>query len=291
MVAAGSVLAAFPTGAQTLDECTLWAATGNVVEGGGTLIAKNRDWLPDHQQRLSLFTPANGFAYFGLVALGTEAESRGLKAGINQYGLVVINASASAIPQKVRIAMPHTSRLMTRILSGCQNVDQALTHMEWFLGPEFLMLADKKKVAVIEIGPEGKTAVSLVENGTASHTNQFLDAALIANNSFGSQTRVRELPSSTSRLARIRDLVARKSFGLNLKDFVGWSLDQSDGPDNSIWRTGSTTQAERTLASWIVYLPSDGKPVLFVRLANPGHERQELMLSPADIFTAGKYTP
>lgn len=28
--------------------CTLWGAAGNSVEGGGILITKNRDWIPDH---------------------------------------------------------------------------------------------------------------------------------------------------------------------------------------------------------------------------------------------------
>ena len=29
--------------------CTLWAAAGDKVDGGGTLIVKNRDRVPDHQ--------------------------------------------------------------------------------------------------------------------------------------------------------------------------------------------------------------------------------------------------
>jgi hypothetical protein len=33
-----------------LQACTLWGAAGELVAGGGTLVAKNRDWPPDHRQ-------------------------------------------------------------------------------------------------------------------------------------------------------------------------------------------------------------------------------------------------
>ena len=46
--------------------CTLWAAAGDRVVGGGTMIHKNRDWLPDHQQELRLVTPKSGYRYLSL---------------------------------------------------------------------------------------------------------------------------------------------------------------------------------------------------------------------------------
>jgi isopenicillin-N N-acyltransferase like protein len=59
-----------------------------------------------------------------------------------------------------------------------------------------------------------------------------------------------------------------KKFSFN--DFMTISKDQNDGPDNSIWRTGSSLKEERTLSSWIIAFPQNDAPVLYVTLANPG---------------------
>jgi hypothetical protein len=57
---------------------------------------------------------------------------------------------------------------------------------------------------------------------------------------------------------------------LTLEDFIAFSQDRNAGPDDSIWRTGGTPERERTLASWIVSLPKDVPPEIFIRLADPG---------------------
>ena len=51
--------------------CTLWAVAG-ADASGGTLISKNRDWKPDHTQKLKLVRPKKGFDYFGLYAEGND---------------------------------------------------------------------------------------------------------------------------------------------------------------------------------------------------------------------------
>ena len=67
--------------------CTLWAASGDAVEGGGTLIIKNRDWPADHKSQLILLDPQDGFSFLALYSTG--GGSVGIKAGINEKGLVV----------------------------------------------------------------------------------------------------------------------------------------------------------------------------------------------------------
>ncbi len=52
--------------------CTLWAAAGSRVAGGGVLVAKNRDMPPDHRQELRLVRPPEGFRYLGLIAVDCE---------------------------------------------------------------------------------------------------------------------------------------------------------------------------------------------------------------------------
>ena len=133
--------------------CTLWAANGNAVEGGGSLIVKNREWLPDHRQGVKLISPTEGYRYIGLFTL--DGEDKGLKAGINEKGLVVVSATAGSIPTKQRAVMAHTHGLSVRLLKECSSVEEAIAKTDLFVGPRILMIADKQKVATIQIGPEG----------------------------------------------------------------------------------------------------------------------------------------
>lgn len=255
------------------EACTLWAAAGSSVAGGGTLIVKNRDWAPDHRQELRLVSPEKGYRFYGLFAVGSRAP--GVKAGINERGLVVVSASASSIPTQERLEMEHTKGLMTKLLSECDSVDTVLAKQSYFLGPEYLLVADQHKIAVIEIGPDGKTAIETKENGVLTHTNHYLDSNLtFANKRIG--------VSSRDRLARIQELTAAGSFTMD--DFVRMSEDRDSGPDNSIWRTGSAPGKERTLATWIVALLPGKAPELYVRLANPGETEQVYRLSGKSIF-------
>lgn len=45
-----------------VEACTLYGAAGGNVEGGGTILAKNRDWKPDHTQLLRIVKPSRGYA-------------------------------------------------------------------------------------------------------------------------------------------------------------------------------------------------------------------------------------
>lgn len=253
--------------------CTLWAAAGQAA-GGGTIIAKNRDWAPDHTQELRLEKPVKGLAYYGLFAVGGSAP--GLKAGLNEKGLVVVTASASSIPTEQRRSMAYTKNLAARLLAECQTVDDVLNRVELFRGPQFLLLADRTKTACIEIGPGGAYTVRSVNDGPLFHTNHYLSPELAGAN-------VKIGASSRERLGRIGVLLSSgQPYGLT--DFVRFSMDQAAGPTNSIWRTGRTPSGERTLATWIVALPPGQAPQIYVRLANPGESIRELHLQGTDVF-------
>jgi isopenicillin-N N-acyltransferase like protein len=254
--------------------CTLWSAAGESVQGGGTLIVKNRDWEPNHTQELRLIQPKNGLAYLALIAI--DADAPGTKAGINEKGLVAVSASASTIPRAERLKMPSTKSLLVKLLSNCGSVDEALARTDLFLGPQFLMLADRRKVAIVEIAPEGRYRIRVSENGALAHTNHYLEPELLdANRSNG--------VSSLTRLDRINALLKEaKSF--SAADFIRFSNDRHDGPDNSIWRTGKTLRSTRTLAAWIVALPPAGDPQLYLKLSNPGQVEMIYRLNVTEVF-------
>jgi isopenicillin-N N-acyltransferase like protein len=256
--------------------CTLWSASGkDFVKDGGTLIAKNRDWVPDHSQYLKNVTPKHGFRYFGLFAKGNDDP--GLKAGINEKGLVVVSSSAGSVPKIDRNENNKTVGLMTKLLSDCESVDSVLKKEKLFIGAKNLMVADKNQVAIIEIGLNGEYSIRTEKNGTLTHTNHFIDDKMLKyNKKIGK--------SSSIRFNRINEILCNASKPFTLEDFIAFSEDQTGGPDNSIWRTGSSPKEEKTLSTWLVYLSGNDKIQVFVKIANPGEEKKIFTFKFEDLF-------
>ena len=90
--------------------------------------------------------------------------------------------------------------------------------------------------------------------------------------------------SSRRRRQRIEELLRNHAKPYSLDDFIAFSEDRNDGPDNSIRRTSSTPKKAVTLSVWIVYFPKNGHPQLYVRLANPKEEEKTSRLNLDDVF-------
>jgi len=242
-----------------LEACTLWA-TVVTNAAGGTLIAKNRDWKPDHTQVLKMTRNRDGYAYFGLYAEG--GTEPGIKAGVNEKGLTVVTASASSIPQSKRDRQPGKHGVIGVLLSGYASCDEVLARKDAVFPRArtmFVMISDRSKIVLAEVGLEGKYALRTIASGFVAHSNHFLEPDLAAFNAkIGA--------SSAARLGRITELMKGVPAPCTAESFASISRDRRDGPDNSLWRTGHNT---RTLASWIVETPSNGVPRLRVVLANP----------------------
>jgi len=241
--------------------CTLWAAAGERSRDGATLIAKNRDWQPNQRVELRGITPEQGLRFLGLLPF-QAGKRRGVAAGINEKGLAIVSASAGSVPHKKRNV--GTKGLNKLILTSFDTVDAVLRKRELFSRsrPVFYVIADKSKIALIEVALRGEMSVRVKEHGILFHTNHYIDQKLLwANEKIGK--------SSQMRLHRIRHLLTTHSSPFTIEDFMAFSEDRNDGPDNSIWRTGSSPKERRTLATWIVSISKGDHPVLYVRLANP----------------------
>ena len=262
------VLAIF-TVSNAVSACTLFAASGDEwVKGGGTLINKNRDWEVEEQYTQVVFPSAGKYAYMGIYS----APSHGIRGGINEKGLVVITATASSIPTKERRAMPYkTGGIIIPMLTECSSVEQALSRTELFLGPQYVMIADKNEVAYIEIAPGGVYSIKRVKNNVLYHTNHYLDPST----SFANYRQPGV--SSLTRYNRIGYLLNNTKKPFTLDDFIRFSNDQHDGVDNSIWRTGSKKTSSQTLAVFSVYIPKEGSPVIYTKIrenvADQGKEK------------------
>jgi hypothetical protein len=247
-----------------LDACTLWGAAG-ADASGGTIISKNRDWKPDHTQVLKMHRSKKGCTYFGLYVEGNDEP--GIKGGVNEKGLTVITASASSVPKSMRDNQPGKHGVISALLSGRANCDEVWAKKnEVFPNARtmFVMISDRRKILLVEVGLNGKYAIKTIENGPVVHTNHFLEKSLAEFN-------IRTGTSSSMRLARITHLMKTPAKPCTIDSFAAISRDQHDGPDNSLWRT---SKSERTMASWITETPAQGPVKLRVVLANPGEQEQ-----------------
>jgi hypothetical protein len=256
-------------GSTAIEACTLWAATGERAAYGGSLIAKNRDWTPEADE-VRLVDSDNGLRFLGLFPVRDRGKPSPV-AGINEKGLVVVTASASSVPREKRIK--GGKGLLKKLLTDFSTVEAILAKKMLFSRTHSAMylVADPHRIAWIEVAPQGRFAIWMIESGVLEHTNHYLDETLLGENAKVGR-------SSRSRLARINKLLSVKQGPLSLEDFITFSGDRNDGPDNSLWRTGSKPEGERTLASWIVSIPRESPPELFVRLANPGESEKTVRI-------------
>ncbi len=253
--------------------CTLWAAAGSRTSDGGTLIAKNRDLHPQADV-LKVVTPQAGYRYLGLFFI--EGSRQGVTAGINERGLVIVGALAGSVPKSIRDQ--GEKNLLKKVLTAFDSVDAVAACREIFAAshPVFYLLADRAKIATVEVAPHGRVDFHVTDNGDLFHTNHYLsDRLRRANQKIGASSRIR--------LHRLQELLLRQVRPMSLEDFITLSEDRHDGPDNSIWRTGSSPTKTRTLATWIVSTPKNDVPSLYVKLANPDEPEKivRLKLDPA----------
>ena len=267
-----AILSAFFTLASVpvIDACTLWSAVGSRVAHKGSLIAKNRDWTPEPSV-FRLVQPKVGFRSLGLFPI-RDGKQKGLVAGVNEKGLVVVTASASSVPEADR--EKGGSGLARQLLTLFSTVEEVQLNKSVFARthPMIFLIADRSQTAWIEVAPEGKFAIRTSKKGVLTHTNHYLDKTLIGMNEKIGR-------SSRTRLSRIGELLDGHSAPFTLEDFIAFSQDRNDGPDDSLWRTGEKPDGIRTLASWIVSLPPAAPPELFFRLANPGEPEQTMQLT------------
>lgn len=229
------------------DACTLYAAQGNIVESGGAIIAKVRDFKPEPQELR--INKKGKYAFWGLYA-GENLEKMIVKAGVNEKGLVAVTATAGSIPSKERKSYK-SAPCIRRMLQNHTTVEDALKDASLYLGPKYVMLADSREIACVEIGVNGETSIERKRNGVLTHTNFYLAPIFSELN--------KKISSSASvRYLRINELLEDAKKPYTLEDFICFSEDRNAGPDTSIWRDGSSATITQTLAAFIVELKQDG---------------------------------
>lgn len=159
-----------------IEGCTTWAASGSATAGGAPILAKNRDYRPDHLPLQSVIraTPDTGHAYLYVSSAGSPGV---FSAGINRAGLAV--ADTHVYSTDLGPGLPSYA-LMMHILEEHDSVSSALDYLRAVprLGRNNLILADASgHLAVFE---GGHTRYGLFEShdGALVNTNHFASDAM-----------------------------------------------------------------------------------------------------------------
>ncbi|MBM4430505.1 MAG: hypothetical protein FJ026_09200 [Chloroflexi bacterium] len=158
--------------------CTTWAASGDWLEMGGTLLVKNRDQRLDQLglQRLVYARPAHGHVYVGLTTLGWPGLA---SSGLNAAGLGVADTHVRSTD--LGPGLPRWWLMMV-ILEQFSTVGEAVAYLQTAprLGNGNLVLADATgAMAVFEEGHAQFGLRGPEENeGYVVSTNHFVSDVL-----------------------------------------------------------------------------------------------------------------
>jgi len=214
------------------DECTLFGACGYYAKGGGSLVLKNRDRNTRFIQSLVYETPRKGYSFLGIRnILPFEERTYSYTMGINEKGLICVNSSA---PGKIKF--PDGGRgdrhvlQAGRILKECASVDDFVSTYiagRKLFGSMNYIVADQKKICVLELVDGGHYDYSIFINGTAAHSNHYLFDKL------KSMQYYPIAPSTAKRLSRAQSLL-KSGWPFTPDDFISFSRDHgiSGRPDN-----------------------------------------------------------
>lgn len=241
------------------EACTIWASAGNTVEGGGTIVGKNRDNISSLYSGLKLVFPLKGFRFFGILDV---RENGYVTAAINEKGLVVVNASPNSVPGRKRHVA--TEDVTEKIVVAFDSVDSLIAQKDFFekTHPAIYIIADVSKIMSVEVAPGGRVSTNVKMEGSLALTNHYIDESIADANEWMSR-------KSLLRLKKINALLAETGRLHSMDGFIGMSLHEGDDLDGAIMRKAQKGTKIRTLATWIVRLEPGKSPELFVSLLNP----------------------
>lgn len=156
--------------------CTSWAASGLLTADEAPLLAKNRDYRPDHRplQFLARAVPEKGYRYTYLTSAGSPGV---FSSGMNENGLAV--ADTHVISTDTGLGLARYS-VMMKVLERCSDVSEALDYLRSVvhLGDGTLTLADAKgEMAVFEAGHQ-HLGIILPQKGYVAATNHYVSPGL-----------------------------------------------------------------------------------------------------------------
>jgi isopenicillin-N N-acyltransferase like protein len=156
--------------------CTSWAVNGLLTFDEAPLLAKNRDYRPDHRQLqcLVIAEPEKGYKYSYLTSAGSPGV---FSSGMNEKGLAVADTHVTSLEIGPGLAR---YSVMMKLLERFSRVSEALEYLKSIphLGDGTLTLADAEgETAVFEAGYLEQGVVR-DEKGYIVATNHYVTGSL-----------------------------------------------------------------------------------------------------------------
>ncbi len=229
--------------------CTVWATAAPKTKPEMPMLAKNRDYRPDHLslQCLAWAQPEHAYRYIYL----TSAASPGVfSSGMNERGLVVADTHVQSLD--IGPGIPRYA-VMMELLEKHERVNSALDYLKGMrhLGDGNLVLLDAEgNMAVVEAGHSG-VQVLYPQEGYVVATNHFASTPLLDRWVDSSSERLRG--NTFARNARVASALHTSCQEIDLD----WMMDLSRAHGthlDSICRHPAIEAQSITIAS-AIYLP------------------------------------
>jgi len=246
------------------EECTAFAASS---EGGGAIVAKNRDYRREHAAIQRVFRHRDpGWSGREAICVGSLGSPGNFSSGMNSDGFALADTATSATAHGVG---RHRYFLLTRLQTRCTTVAEALGEIAAtsHAGGGVLVLGDATGcVAAVELGAN-EVAVEVRREGWVGRTNHHVAGLTAGENRGGGATNVR-LRNSVRRLSALHGLLGAAPRRLTAEDAAavlwyrgetgGEPLCRRGGRDLSETLSGSVYDTRRRHLQFANGYPSSG---------------------------------
>ena len=221
------------------------------------------------ESELRMVVPNHGFVYFGLFPL-PSGKGLGPVAAVNEKGLAI----GTAVPEMASggVARRSAGRIPEGLLTGFDSVDALLSSKERLKKgpPAFYAIADKTKIAVLEVTPGGIVLVKTAANGVLLHANHYIGEGVPPSGTKAGQVS----DVSRMRMERIGSILSAWAQPFTMDDFIGFAHDKGTGPDDAVLRPAGPGR-EKTRAVWVLRSPGSSPPELHVGFITPDDKEIE----------------
>ena len=236
-----SLVADLDAGEACLEGCTAFAATA--ADGGGAVLAKNRDYRAEHRAIQRVFRhrdPAWGGRT--MLCVGSLGSPGNFSSGINSDGLAVADTASRTPGHQVG---RHRYFLLTRLLARCASVADALAGIAATAqaGGGLLLLADASgRMAAVELGAPS-VAVEIRQRGRIGRSNHYVGESTAGLNRTDGGAGPGHA-NSVRRLATLRRLLAAGPESLGVADAAAILAHRGDGGEEPLCRRGGRDLSE-----------------------------------------------
>ncbi|MEM9242978.1 MAG: carcinine hydrolase/isopenicillin-N N-acyltransferase family protein [Pseudomonadota bacterium] len=249
--------------------CTSIGFAGKAVQGGGTIVAKNRDSSLTGYERLQLFKPKGKHSYIALTyTRGLNDNYDYITSGTNDAGLSIManDAATNLLKNEDHIETTTIKKILTRY----KTVDQVMAKAKTLFAnskPAIYLISDAHQVANVQVGDKAQFAIKVTDNSYTWNTNAYYSGNLVAQNRL-------QWPDIKPRSDKIKQLLKQQSYPITANQTLTILGNQDDGQFDGIQRMFTT-------AKYLIVEQTNQAPHLIVQFTIPTQkfDRYDIVLN------------